>query len=176
MTSPKTSGPSESSPAPPASVEERLAEADAALDRFEHGMGIPAVGEDEVTLESRRWLAMPPSLLKKLSAVECGEGAYVLGQYAHRLQQACNREQGRLTWANESIKRVIAKVINNYKGVSFEERRLQAVRDNDAARALDAARVKAQLRLDRISYLSGKANDMAKTLLSLGNAKRGARE
>lgn len=115
-------------------------------------------------------------MLRKLSAVECAESAFVLGQYAHRLQQARNREQARVTWAEQSIRRLIASKVNNYKGVSFEERRLQAVKGDDAAQKLDAIRVKAQLRIDRVSFLADKANDLAKSLLSLKNAKQGVRE
>lgn len=129
-----------------------------------------------MTTEARRLLNMTPSLLRKMSAVDCAEAAFCLGQYAHRVQQAINREQGRVTWAAESVKRIIAKKVNNYKGYSFEERKLQAVNDDDAARKLEQIRVRAQLRIDRVSYLAARADGMAKTLLSLKNAKQGERD
>ena len=175
-TSQTTSGPNESSAPPQPSVEQRLEQLDKALDDFERPLGIPGVSEDEVTKESRRILSLSPSVLRKLTAIECVEAAFILGQYAHRLQQAVNREQARVDWAEESIKKIIARTINNYKGISYEERKMQAVRDNDAASKLDTIRVKAKLRIDRVSYLANKADNMIKALMSLKNAKSGRSE
>jgi hypothetical protein len=153
-------------------ADERLAETDSGLDGFERGLGVPALaGEDEVTVEARRLLGMAPSAVRKMGAVECGESAYVLGQFAFRLQQAQNREQGRVTWATEAVKRTIAPRVDKYSGYSFEERKLKAVRDDEAASKLDAIRVRAQMRLDRLSFMAARADGLVKTLLSLKNTK-----
>ena len=170
------SGENESSPRTK-SNDERLAELDRILDEYESRLGIPVLtGEDAVTVEARRILSIAPQNLRKMSALDTAEAAFVMGQYAHRLQQAINREQARVTWATQSILKIIGNKVKDYRGVSFEERRLQAVRDNDSAIRLEEIRVKAQLRIDRVSFLSGKANDLAKTLLSLKNAKQGVRD
>jgi hypothetical protein len=131
------------------------------------------VGEDEVASEARRLLVLSPSLLRKLTGVECGEAAFILGQYGHRLQQAINHEQGKVTWTEEAIKAIIAPRISQYSGISYEERRLQAIRDNTAACKYDAIRVHAKIRIDRLSFLAAKAADMAKSLMSLNATKRG---
>jgi hypothetical protein len=173
-----TSGPPESAqPERPKTADERLAELDRILDEYELRLGVPALtGEDEVTTEARRVLDLPPSELRKMSAIDCGVAAHVMEQFGRRVQQAVNREQARVTWADRSINRIIAKKVNNYKGYSFEERKLQAINDDDAASKLDEIRVKAQLRIDRISYLAARASGQAKTLLSIKNSKQGDRD
>lgn len=151
----------------------RLAELDTILDTYERGLGLAFAGDDEVTEEGRRLIDLPPSAVRKLSPMDASVGAYTLQQFAMRLQRAVNREQGRVTWACSSINRMIAKKLGLYTGYSLEERRLKAVADDDVARKLDEIRVHAQLRLDRVSFLAGKVESLAKTLLSIKNTKTG---
>jgi hypothetical protein len=119
---------------------------------------------------------MGPAEVRRLAPVDLGYAALALSQFAFRLQRAVNRELARVTWAAESVRSVIARTVAKYPGYSFEERRLQAVRDNDVATRLDQIRVRAQLRVDRLSYLSGRASDMARTLLSIKNSRQGDRD
>jgi hypothetical protein len=174
MTNPTNSGETDS--LLPTSAEQRLIELDEILDQYEHVVGLPACIANEVEVEGTRIYNLSPAVLKKFTAVECGEAAFVLRQFASHIQRSANREQARVTWAEESIKKIIAKTVNQYKGVSFEERKLQAVRDNDAASKLDAIRVRAKLRLERLAYMSSKIGDQAKSLESLQYAKRGERD
>jgi hypothetical protein len=152
-------------------IKERLGQLDRILDDFERPLGISVVGEDEITQEARRLLQLPPDAVRKFSARDCCVAAYVLSQYTHRLQQAINREQCRVTWAENSIRRLIAPRINNYRGYSFEERRLQAIYDDEAAQEYESTRVRSQLRIDRINYLANKTDNMIKSLLSMKNIK-----
>lgn len=134
------------------------------------------MGEDEVTVEARRVLSLSPLLLKKLGPVELGEIAFVLSQYSHRLQQAVNREQSRITWATESVKKLVAKKVSAYTGYSYDERKSKAIADDDAAQKLESIRVQAQMRVDRVSFLSARASELAKTAMSLASTKRGSRD
>lgn len=158
------------------SIEEKLQRTDDSLDEYERALGIPLVGEDDVTQEARRIIGLSPSSLRCMSAIECGEAAFVLGQYTHRLQQAINREQARMTWAEEAIKKIIAKKLNQYRGVSFEERKMQAIQDDEAASKIDSIRVRSKLRIDRINYLSAKTENLIKSLMSIRSAKGGRNE
>jgi hypothetical protein len=159
----------------PQGVDDRVAELDRSLDGYEAGLGLPADGFPEVEQEAKRLLGLSPSVLRKMSAVEAGEAAYVLRQFSFHLQRAVNREQGRVRWAEECIKQTVAKTVNQYKGVSYEERKAQAVRDNDAALKMDRVRVHAQLRVERVAFLAAKVGDMAKSLESLQFSKKSER-
>jgi hypothetical protein len=114
--------------------------------------------------------------VRKWTAQNCGEAAYCLRQFSFRLQQAFNRESARVKWCNESIDAIIAPILMEYRGYSFDERKVQAVRDNDAAKKFDELRVKASLRMERLLYLSTKVSEMAKTLEALQFSKRGQQE
>lgn len=147
---------------------------DRILDEYERSVGLPdALGFVEIEDEARKYLTMTPSLLRKLTAQECGEGAYALLQFSWRLQQAINRENGRVRWARASVRKIIATKVRTMSGNSFEERKMLAVRSDDAASKLNDIKVKALLRVERISFLSNKASDLAHSLMALQSTKRG---
>lgn len=153
--------------------EQKLQATNDGLDKYEQGIGLPNVTSLAVEAEAKRILNLEPSVLNKMSATECGESAFCLRQYSWYLQRSLNKERTNMKWAEESTKRTIAATIHNYRGVSYEERKMQAVKDNDVASNLDTLRIKAQLKIDRISFLADKIGDMAKSLESLQFTKRG---
>jgi hypothetical protein len=156
------------------SVKQRQENLDAMLDEYETKCGLPAftVAEDE----AQRVLTISPAQLKSMTAVECGEAAVTLKQFAFYLQRCSNREQGRVKWAEESIKRLIAPSVGNVRGYSLEERRPLAVLNDDVAKKFDELRVKADLRVTRLNYLASKVESMAMSLMSLQQSKRGHRD
>lgn len=155
-------------------AEERLEQLSNDLDDYARSLGFPGKLPAEVESEVARLLALTPGQLSRLSAIECSEGAFLLCRFATHLQNALNREQARLRWAEECIRKIIAPHLAQQKGYSFEERKLLAVRDNDAASNIDTLRVKAQLRIERVSYLSNKVENMARSLMALAQSKRGS--
>ena len=122
--------------------------------------------------EAKRILQIHPEVLKRMTRSECGEAAVVLIQFAFHLQRASNRQQSRIRWAEETVKKIIAPTLGQQKGYSYEERRIQAVRQDEAAQKTDDIRVKAQLRMERINYLSTKAEAMSKALTALQHSKQ----
>ncbi len=124
----------------------------------------------------KKFLTMPFSDLRKLDCEDCAEGVFVLEQFAFHLQRAVNREQERVRWATESIHKNIAGRLHQQKGFAFDERKLQAIRGDEAAEKLDAIRAEHQRRLDRISFVSNKVADVAKALTGLRQAKYGSRQ
>lgn len=135
------------------------------LDAFETVNALPAKIPLEVENEARRLIELSPVILKTMTASQCGEASYVLQQFSFFLQKAVNKEQSRITWAEENIKRVISSGINQVNGKSYDERKIKAISQNDAAIKLDKVRVDAQLRLHRISFLSQKVESMAKSIM-----------
>lgn len=149
-------------------MEKRLEDLDKILDEYEVRLGISQqtleANEQSVTNEV---VNMAYSQLQKLSPRDCGEKAFVLQRYALHIQRAINREQTRVRWTEENIRALITPRLTQQRGTSFEERRLLAIREDDAAKKLDSIRVKAQLRIERLSFLTNRIDSMAKALLNI---------
>lgn len=150
-----------------------MEEADRLLDEYERSLGLPPAFAAEVEQEATRLLNLPPAVLRKMSAEECGAAAFTLRQFARHLQRSVNREQARVAWCEENIDAIIAKEVHKYAGASFVERKLKAVRESEAAAAVDRLRVHAKLRVERVSFLAAKVGDEAEALKSLQFTKRG---
>jgi hypothetical protein len=146
-----------------------LEKVDKALVEYEKGCGIP---DTKFHNEAEQYLSMTHNQLQKLTAEQCGEAAIVLAQFGFHLQRNYNTEMARVTWADESCKSTVAPALNQYKAPSFEERKLLAIRDNDYATKIDAIRRWAKVRAERLAYLSGKVEFLARALLDLQQTKR----
>jgi len=150
-----------------------LAHLDRILNQYELSLGLPANINPNTASEATRLLALDHSQLPRMSAVECGEAAVVLLFFSAHLQRAVNVESSRVRWADESIKRLIGAKLGHQKGYGYEERRLGAISQNQAAQKLERIRVHALIRQDRISFLAAKVEALAKALDGLRQAKRG---
>lgn len=154
------------------SVNERLERVEASLDKFEETTGLRACvvdGGEEV----ERLLTLHAQDLRKLSASECGESAYLLRKFAFNLQRALNKEQARARWADDNVRRITAPLLQQVFGYSYEERRWNAVPLDDAAIKFERIREYSQLRVERIQYLATRASEMARDLVELQITKRG---
>lgn len=152
----------------------RLTEIEGLLERYEKTVGLSFFAEeDEVASEARNLLRLPHAVLRKMTPGECGEAGYVLRQFAFRLQQAQNREQAQVRWAEENIRKLIAKALPSCRGASLDERQALAVASNETACVIDKIRVHASLRVERLAFLSAKVSDLAKSIESLQHTKRG---
>ena len=105
-------------------------------------------------------------------AMECGEISYILNAFAFHLQKEINKEQSRVNWAQAKIDLKVGDLAQQYKGYSYEERKRQAINNDDILRKLEEIRRYAQTRLDRLSYLPGQVNKMANSLEQLQRSKK----
>ena len=158
----------------PARHEERLNQIDALLDDYEQSSGLPAYAPMAAT-EVHHLLELSPQELRGMSAEEVGEAAYTLESFSFHLQRALNREQARVRFAEETVRYLIGPRMRNITAYNWEERRLLAVRQDDAAQKAEKLRVNAQLRVERLSYLSPKVERMASALIQLQMSKRAQR-
>lgn len=140
---------------------------DQTLDSFAAKCGLPEGCPLTVENEAKRLLTLEPGQLAALTRTQCAEGAFVLFQFAFFLQKASNREQSRVRWAEKTCKKIVASRLSQYKAYSFEERLLLATQDDDAASGVDVKGVNAQLKLDRLAYLSMKVEGLARSLETL---------
>jgi hypothetical protein len=139
-------------------VEEKLQRATDELDSFALSLGLPSQLAPAVENEAKELLDLDGAGLRRLSASDCSEGAFLLIRFSMHLQNAMNREGARTTWA---------------KGARLPQPSSMTPRQQGFALAIEAQRLKAQLRIDRIIYLSGKVEAMARALMGLSAAKRG---
>jgi hypothetical protein len=146
---------------------------DAELDAWEASLGLPASCPQAVEVEATRLLTIAPEVVRAMSAVALGEAVYCLEQFAFFLQKAANREQARVRWAEENLRRLLGPLLGRQQAYSYEERRMLALAGNASARELDRLRVEAQTRLDRIQYQSRRIEGLARALLALQQTKRG---
>lgn len=154
-------------------LEERLLEKERELDRFETDCALPSECPLEVENEARRLLTLTPASLRGMTAIQCGEGAFTLLQFAFFLQKASNREQSRIKACERGRDFAALRGVDQVSGYGFEERMKKAVQQNDAATRLDGIRHDASLRKDRISFLDDKVKEMAHALMALQSTKRG---
>lgn len=152
-------------------AEEHLDAKAAELDAFEHKLGLRPV-RPETEGEAVRLLDLVPDAVQAMAPQEALDAAFVLRQFAIHLQRAMNREQAAARAADEGVRRVIAPKLGSMPGYSHDERRMAALRNDDAAMAYENIRIAAMLRVDRVSYLSGKVSDMARTLEAKGQRPR----
>lgn len=156
-------GENESSP-----IETRLEQVEKILAEYERSVGMPELLITETDKnESSDILAINLAHLQKMTPRECQEKAFAIQRYSYFVQRSINKEQSRVRWVEENIKSIIAPRLGQQKGYSFEERKLTAVRENDVAMKLDKIRVHAQLRIDRLSFLTNRLDGMAKALMNI---------
>ncbi len=168
MTSPTSNGGSESSTL----CDERFVKAAAYLDAFELSLGLPRACPAGVVNEASRLLALEPGLLSRMSCAQCAEGAFVLAQYAFFLQRSLNEQQAALRYANSLMKRGAAPFLASVSGYSMEERMLGAVGLSPEADRASREAIRAQLKLDRLSFLAVSVQAVCKTLTSLAYSKQ----
>ena len=155
--------------APLLTANQSMEKLDKALLDYETSCGLPKI---TVNSEAEQYLNMNHGQLQKMSAELCGEAAVVLAQYGLHLQRCYNTELARMNWAAESCKRSVSIKINQYKGASYEERRMMAIMDNEYAFKLEKIRSYAQARSEKLSYISSKVEFLARTFLELQQTKR----
>lgn len=147
------------------SAVDKLAKLDASLDKFEGGLGLPQECPKGIEVAATKVLCLTPEQVQKLTPEECWEDAVILQQFAFFLQKAANREQSRMNWAKESVDKAIGPHLAQQTAYMYEERRLCAIRNNDAAEKYEQIRVQAKVRLDRVAYLATRADALARTLM-----------
>ncbi len=153
-------------------IDERYADIDAILKDYESSAGIPKNFKIN-TEKVMEYLQMERDELKTLDLEDCAEISFALSQCAFYVQKQFNEEKAKLNWCDSNINALIAAKVGEYKGYSFEERKLKAISDNDVCLKLNRIKVNAKLRVDRLDGLSAQIQFMSKSINDLKFAKRG---
>lgn len=153
---------------------EKATRAETALDKYEAKFGLEPLASalnDNTENEATRLLNIPPDELKRMNSIECAEAAFILEQYALYLQRAVNSAQSRANWAEARINRLVGNILHQQPGYNHQERRIQAICIDDAARETEAIRADAQLKADRIAYIAGRVSTLSNRMSELGYRK-----
>ncbi len=152
-------------------IDERLGNIDELLSQYESALGIPKAFKIN-TQKVQEYLQMDRDEIKSLSTEDCSEISFALSQASFYIQKEHNKENAKFNWADAQINGLIAAKVGEYKGYSFEERKLKAITDNAAAMKLQKIKVEAKLRIDRLNGMSAQLQYMSKTMNDLKFAKR----
>jgi hypothetical protein len=122
--------------------------------------------------EAHYFLTVKPSLLEKRLPEQLGAGAVALRQYAFYLQRLYNEEFRKARLAEHRVRQIIRPNLRQTFGYSWDERRLCAIAEDDAAQKADEERIEAQGRVDQLSFLVNRITELAHSLEELQQSKR----
>jgi hypothetical protein len=139
------------------------------LDIYERTVGLANIGvKDEVD----GYINLSILELNKMSAEECGNAAYIIEQRAYHVQMQLNKEVARITWADDLIEKAVLPRMNNYKAFKDEDKMKLAIQDDDYTKKLQEIKIYARMRIDRLSFMANRLNNLANKLDSLQQTKR----
>lgn len=149
------------------SVSEKLEAKIKELELYDKKNGISQKYPTGLENEVDKIISMPISDLKKMTKEEIDDAAFCLSQMSFFLQKQINDEMSILKWADSSITYIISPIIASLKNFySNDDRRIAAIRENDAAKELYAIVVDKQIKIERMSYLTNRIETIIKTLIS----------
>ena len=151
-------------------AKERLEQIDSVLDEYESNLGLGAHTGDFHDQSVKTYMNMPRQQMEKLTVEECAEAALLLGGFSFYLQRSYNREVARVNWASSNLKKTIAGREGQYSG-SWESQYHQAIKEDRYTSKLDAIRVYAQQRADRLTYLASSVKNLSDLFTNLQRAK-----
>lgn len=132
------------------------------------------LGVVQPTNEVEKYINLSTPELRKMSAEECGEAAYIIGRAMTYLQLETNKIQADINWANQYLTWLIAPHVMNVgtQYTPMEYRKVLAIKNNDVAMKLQTIIVEAQLRIDSMAFMSTQLRVIATALESLQQTKR----
>lgn len=132
------------------------------------------LGANTFNVVTEKYLNLSPDQLSKLSAEECGEGAYLLSQYSEYIQREINKQTAILDWADHYINKLVYPKLNDYGDgfVKFEYKIACAIKENPLAKELSEIKVKASTHLTSLRELPYKIEKRADRLAALQVTRR----
>jgi hypothetical protein len=123
---------------------------------------------------SNRYLDLPTSKLRDMTADECGEASYVLSNYSMYLQKEINKYTSIQRYCDVKIDFIISREIDNVGGQysKYEQKRILCIRQNDVASQLFKLRNNIEMYLTNLYDLPRKVENMSRTLVELQQSKR----
>ena len=126
----------------------------------------------------KHYMTLSKAQMSGLNQIDCAEASLLINEAAIFVQSETNRYQAKAKWAEECITRLIASKVSHYgtKYTPFDYRRQMAIKDNEAAQALEKVRVNCQLCVDEMAFVPTQMRNIAASYAELSNSKRYKRE
>ena len=154
------------------SVDEQLVKVENILEEYENNVGIPQLKHPGQSSEFERYFTMERDIIEKMSATDCVQVAYRLGQFAYYVQRLINREHSRVAWANECLNHIIVKHLNNFDKYWKHDMKVTAIiQENSVANAYRKLHNHAEQRVLDLTFLSNSIKNLADIMISNQRAK-----
>lgn len=154
------------------SVDERLKEITQALESYEKTLNMPPPVSPLSEEEVQHFFTMSRDEIEAMSSSQCAAVAYQLAQYGLYIQRMSNRERSRVTWAENSLKAVIAKSLDSYSQYMKHEAKVELICcENESARKLKNVISYSEQRFERLTYTAQGIKYLADIMINNQRAK-----
>lgn len=163
MTTDKTSGSH-------LSQNEMLAKFEEIINEYENKIGLNRIKKSE---EIDLILELTASDMSRMTALQCGEAAFILFQYSAYIQKEVNRHNVRKYWGEKQLEILLGKYGDQYGDgyTKYEIRLAKLVIGDDAARLINKIIIHASARVMELHDMSNRINMMGRALLEYQGAK-----
>lgn len=110
--------------------------------------------------------------LALMNSEQLNEWRFEIAQYLAAIQKDIGKHKSRLNWAERNLRYYLSlKVKNNegeYKGYGFEEKKMDAMRNDNYAKKLNDLAARSQMALERLEFMPQKIAalvDIAKDMI-----------
>jgi hypothetical protein len=147
---------------PMSDLVEKLRQVEEQLDAYKEriGLNIPNLIENNI----QDCLSLTRKQLAKTPVLELAGMKIEIGAFLVYLQGEYNKHKSRYNWCENELNRCVAKVLNEYPGYSFQERRLAAIYNGDYTEKVEALRIRTQLALDNLDFVVARLESFKKDL------------
>ncbi len=152
-------------------IDERLKNLDAALDKFEKDASMPENTPPGPETELNEYLHMDRNDMERLSGADCAAIAYRLGQFSMYVQRMINRDKARLTWARTQLASFVTNDADYDKFRKFEVAVELLAKSNTAVARLSTIMRWSQQRVDRLDYVATSLKNLSDIMITNQRAK-----
>lgn len=147
---------------------QRLAEVEQQIEEYRLSLNLPLHKPKNI----ERFLTNSFEELNGLDCEDCFNVSIELAKYSFFVQQENNKLVSMINWIESNIDWIIADKVGEYKGYSFAERKLAAMKDNDVTQKMEKTKSDLLVRRNYLFALSDKVDKIAKYYNDLGNKKK----
>ncbi len=155
-------------------AQEQIEQIENVLDEYESSNGIPSIKPPGEANEFDDYFSMNRDVIEKLSAEDCAQIAYRLGQYSYHLQRMFNREKARLAATQKLLDHIVAKHIHNYENrILKHEVKVNLIAQQDSyAMSLTKIINYAEQRVLDLTFLSNTVKNLSDIMIENQRIKR----
>jgi len=155
-------------------IEVEITKVENYIEKFHSDNKLPPSLNQSVQMEVEQLLSQDIGEMK-LTAELYGEKALKLSQFSFFLQKQINKENAKIIWLNTKIDGIIGPRLRQQKAYSWEERKLSAIQEDDAAIKFNKLKIMSEMKVASLSYLGMKIDNIANKFSELQQTLRNKR-